>query len=62
MATTPPVTIWKGDGGEIAPSDGSIIDTESSLDITTEAGDSLVIEDSTFTAIPATVWSVDDSQ
>lgn len=62
MPTTPPITIWKGDGGEITSSDGSVLDTESSLDITTEAGDSLVQEDSTFTPTPQTVWSTNDSQ
>lgn len=62
MATTPPVTIWKGDGGEITPSGSANIDTEDGFDLITEAGDNLIMEDSVFTPLAQTVWSVNDSQ
>lgn len=62
MATTPPVTIWKGDGGEITPSDSANIDTEAGDDLITEAGDNLIVEDSVFTPLASTVWTVNDSE
>lgn len=64
MSTNVPTTIYRPtDGnGEVGQSDSSLIDTEAGLDITTEAGVSLIIEDGSFTQVPASVWSEDDSQ
>lgn len=62
MAVNEPVTVWTptSGNGEAGRSDGSFIDTEDGFDLATEAGDSLVIEDGTLTAIPATVWTEND--
>lgn len=61
----PPLTIWRPqttDGtGELTQSTNATIETESGLDITTEAGITLIIEALTYTPKPATVWTQNDS-
>lgn len=61
---TEPTTIWQPTDGqsEISQTTNPNIDTEAGLDLITEAGVNLVIEDLTITGVPGTVWTEDDSQ
>lgn len=63
MSTNVPLTIWTppSGNGEVTPSGNPTLDTEAAADLSTEAGGLLILEDTLYEPIPATVWVEDDS-
>lgn len=57
-----PTTVWSPSDGqsEITQTSNPNIDTEAGLDLITESGVNLVIDDLTVTGVPTTVWTVND--
>lgn len=62
-ATPPPATTWQGgQQQEYTQTGNPALDTENGLDLITEAGATIVLEDVSETTFPITTWVQKDNQ
>lgn len=61
MSANLPVTIWEPpQKGEFTQSGNPNLCTEASVDLLTEAGVNIILEDDTFSPFQSTVWTEND--